>query len=119
MKKAVIPVILASLAFMLFSTYAADNGESIESIEKAFGETVDTSSLAPSFVTLDVKKMKPSDIVKEIEKQTGNKIKLGKNFKDTELKDFKLDKVGFWQAIDKLGEVSGNVYAKEACSGFG
>jgi membrane-associated protease RseP (regulator of RpoE activity) len=76
-------------------------------------------SFEPSRITLDMKSVKVSEILKEIEKQTGNKLKMGKKVNNITIERFKVDNKTFWPVLDKLCKRSGNAYKISTRKGGG
>jgi len=69
-------------------------------------------SLEPSKVTLDMKFAKVTDILQEVEKQTGNTVRALPDVNDVAIAEFKVDGEGFWSTLDRLCLLSENVYAE-------
>ncbi len=76
-------------------------------------------SFEPKKFTISRKNIKALNVLKEIEKFTGNKVALAANYKNPVLKSFEIKDATFWEAMDKLCKLSGNSYAKQACGGGG
>jgi hypothetical protein len=86
-------------------------GRTLDPVPFAAGEKIEAST-----VTLDLKSAKVTDILAEIEKQTGNRMKRGSKINDVVLDGFKADKEGYWQVLDRLCQASGNWYGQQAWS---
>ncbi|MHC4779874.1 MAG: hypothetical protein ACYTFG_14965 [Planctomycetota bacterium] len=67
-----------------------------------------------SRVTLDLRSTNVRAVLAQVEKQTGNEVAVGKGLKDPDLRTFEAEGETFWEVMDRLGTLSGNVYGLEA-----
>ena len=71
----------------------------------------------PTRVTLDVKDTRVRAVLKEIERQTGNRISTSRKIKNVVLPVFKADGETYWSVLDRLGKASGHIYLWEEKGG--
>ncbi len=71
----------------------------------------------PTRVTLDVKDTRVRAVMKEIQRQTGNRIPWSRKAKNVVLPEFKADGETFWSVLDRLGKATGNMYLWEEKGG--
>jgi len=71
----------------------------------------------PSTVRLDLKNAKVTDILKAIERQTGNRVLVSGKFNNRELAAFTADGEPFWTVLDRLCRATDNMYVWEAKAG--
>ncbi len=101
-----------------------DWSEKMAGMMEGLGETEElpvseVKSFDPSKVTVEMASARATAILKEIGERTGNTIALGKKVNDVEVAEFKAEGERFWEALDRLCGMTGNVYADEAREGGG
>jgi hypothetical protein len=70
-----------------------------------------------SFIRLDLKHANVTDVLKAIERQTGNHVRISGKINDSELEVFKADGEPFWTVLDRLCRATDNMYVWEAKGG--
>ena len=76
-------------------------------------------NIEPAKITINKKNVKTSEILSDIEKQTGNRISRCDTINDIVLPSFEVENGNFWPVIDRLCRESGNVYGLDIFTGNG
>jgi len=70
-----------------------------------------------STIQLDLKNAKVTDVLKAIERQTGNRVLISGTINNPELEVFKAEGEPFWTVLDRLCRATDNMYIWEAKAG--
>jgi hypothetical protein len=103
----------AFAAALLIAASAATGEEAEKEGDPARTVTHPPSAFRASSIDLNAGKARVSEILREIERQTGYRILTSGDYHDAVLAGFRAEKEPFWPLIDRLAAVSNNEYGLE------